>query len=137
MCVRVTSSIANTTPPRGVLKAAARPAAAPVMIILRLEILGHQEGSQLLIVRNTEPAIWMVGPSLPTAAPPKTIIILEAILISIMRRLNNLLSLSPYLGVASSTAAITCGMPLPRAKGAYLCTSHQAIIKQTGITTNN
>ena len=113
MCVFESSSTANTIPPRGVLKAAASPAAAPVMIMFFLEIFGHQWGRYSLTFRKTEPAIWIVGPSLPIAPPPIIKAKLDKTLNTIIFILNKCRILVCSFGFAISTAAITCGIPLP------------------------
>src|SRR5579863_655300 len=102
-------------PPNGVLNAAANPAAAPVMIIFFFETLGHQAGSHWFIFQNTDPAIWMVGPSRPIIPPPKTMTRLDRILIKITRIPNSRFTLLIDRGVLNSMAAITWGMPLPLA----------------------
>jgi hypothetical protein len=79
----------------------------------------------------------MVGPSRPITPPPNTITRLEQIFTTTMRRFSKGATLSICLGVASSTAVITCGMPLPLAKGANFTTIHQATIKQTGVMMSN
>src|SRR5581483_2512412 len=104
------------------------------MIIFRLDILGHQAGSHSLILRKIDPATCMVGPSLPMIPPPRAMIRLEMIFTTTIVRFSSLLTLSLYLGVASSMAAITWGIPLPLAKGAHWRTTHQAVRKHSGVT---
>ena len=63
----IISSIANITPPIGVLKVAAIPAPAPAATrVIRCQ-------AAILItwptVEPNEAPIWMIGPSRPTAAP--------------------------------------------------------------------
>src|SRR5688500_12290257 len=109
ICVLASSSIANTTPPNGVLNAAARPAAAPVRIKRCLHNLGHDAGIHLLTVANTDAAIWIVGPSLPIAPPPATINKLETIFVIATRMLSSFLILLSSFGLDNSIAAITWG----------------------------
>ena len=63
----IISSMANITPPIGVLKVAAMPAPAPAATsVMRCH------GAMLMICPSVEPIaepIWMIGPSRPTAAP--------------------------------------------------------------------
>ncbi len=63
----IISSIANITPPIGVLKVAAMPAPAPAATsVMRCH------GAIRMIWPRDEPSdapIWMMGPSRPTAAP--------------------------------------------------------------------
>ena len=63
----IISSIANITPPIGVLKVAAMPAPAPAATsVMRCH------GAMRTICPSVEPSaepIWMIGPSRPTAAP--------------------------------------------------------------------
>ena len=61
------SSIANITPPIGVLKVAAMPAPAPAATSVM-----RWPGVIAMICPNVEPIaepIWMIGPSRPTAEP--------------------------------------------------------------------
>ena len=132
----MSSSIANTIPPKGVLKAAASPAAAPVTYMFRLEIFGYQSGSMSFTFLKMDAEIWMVGPSRPTAPPPNTITTLDAIFTRRIRNPSKPLILSVWLPFVCSMAATTCGMPLPAAKGAHFTTIHQAAKKQTGLTMN-
>ena len=61
------SSMANITPPIGVLKVAAMPAPAPAATsVMRCQ------GAMVMNWPSEEPSeapIWMIGPSRPTAAP--------------------------------------------------------------------
>ena len=63
----IISSMANMTPPIGVLKVAAMPAPAPAATsVMRCH------GAMCTIWPSVEPIaepIWMIGPSRPTAAP--------------------------------------------------------------------
>ena len=63
----IISSMANITPPIGVLKVAAMPAPAPAATsVMRCQ------GAIRMICPSEEPSeapIWMIGPSRPTAAP--------------------------------------------------------------------
>ena len=63
----IISSMANITPPIGVLKVAAMPAPAPAATsVMRCH------GAMWMICPSVEPSaapIWMIGPSRPTAAP--------------------------------------------------------------------
>jgi hypothetical protein len=63
----IISSMANITPPIGVLNVAAMPAPAPaVTSVMRCH------GATVMICPSEEPIaapIWMIGPSRPTAAP--------------------------------------------------------------------
>ena len=74
----------------------------------------------------------MVGPSRPTAPPPITKTTDEIILNTIIFKLKRLLIFLCSLGFANSTAAITCGIPLPLALGANSFTNHQDITKPIG-----
>lgn len=57
MWIFASSSMANTTPPNGVLNAAASPAAAPVKMKLCFESFGQDLGVHLFTIRKMEPAI--------------------------------------------------------------------------------
>ena len=62
--------MANTIPPKGVLNAAARPAAAPVMIIFLLATFGHQTGKTwftFLKYRSSNLYGWPFPPYGPAA----------------------------------------------------------------------
>ena len=63
----IISSVANSTPPIGVLKVAAMPAPAPAATkMMRCPI--DMRITCPSVEPNAEP-IWMIGPSRPTAAP--------------------------------------------------------------------
>ena len=74
----------------------------------------------------------MVGPSRPTAPPPITKAKLERILNTIILMLRRCRIFVCSFGFASSTAAITCGIPLPFEYGANSFTSHQDNTKPIG-----
>ena len=65
------SSMANITPPSGVLKAAAIPAAPPAIIKDASEILAA-EGNQRFAFLMIPAAICTEGPSRPRDRPPKS-----------------------------------------------------------------
>ena len=63
----IINSMANITPPMGVLKVAAMPAPAPAAT----SVIRCQGSMRMIwpIVEPSEAPIWMIGPSRPTAAP--------------------------------------------------------------------
>ena len=85
--------MANTIPPKGVLNAAAKPAAAPVTIMFLFDIFGYHSGSRSFIFLNIDAEICIVGPSLPIIPPPKTTNKLDSIFMNTTRRLNSELTL--------------------------------------------
>jgi hypothetical protein len=133
MWVRVSSSMAKTIPPSGVLKAALRPAAPPVIIITLRLTLGQNGGRSLCTVRYTLPAICKVGPSRPMAPPPTAMARLLANFTRMIRTLRKrqLPSLRSS-SLLTSTAAISCGMPLPPAIGLKNRTRNQLATKASG-----
>ena len=111
---RHNSSIANITPPSGVLKAAAMPAAPPA-ISRPCSLIVWRSGSQRRALCSTPAAICTEGPSRPRDSPAKspavvsTTLPMASFIDTKCERLSR--------GVVSSSAAITCGMPEPPAPG--------------------
>ena len=102
---RLISSIPNTMPAKGVLKAAATPALAPAR-----SRPGWRRGDNLPIANMTDAPTCTVGPSRPIEAPLKSPISSRAILPAATR---NETRRSRAASPCSCLAAITCGMPLP------------------------
>ena len=110
------SSMAKTTPAMGALKAAARPAAAPLDMRKFRALKGRRARSPNAC--PTEAPICTEGPSLPMVRPPP----------SVSRPPMNLPGSTRRHGTRSRPAscAETCGMPLPEMSGANFVQSPAA-----------
>ena len=111
---RVSSSIANITPPSGVLNAAAMPAAPPA-IISPCSDTCERSGSQRRAWCITPAAICTDGPSRPRERPASS----PQLDNSIFEKLSLSETYRPRCSRLTSgdSAAITCGMPEPAAPG--------------------
>ena len=109
---RDSSSIANITPPSGVLKAAAMPAAPPATS-RPCSLTEPRSGSQRRALCSTPAAICTDGPSRPSDRPPSRPVAVRKILPMLRRSDTNMLRWVWRTSV--SIAAITCWMPDPAA----------------------
>ncbi len=108
--LRPSSSTAKAIPARGVLNAAAIPAAPPASIrssTRMIRALGRKRWKKCMI----EAATCTDGPSRPAEKPPVSASAPRPILPKAIRSETSLSTLFPCL--ASFVAAITWGMPLP------------------------
>jgi hypothetical protein len=108
--LRDSSSMANMTPPKGVLKAAAIPAAPPA-IIRPCSDTCDLSGNQRRAWCMTPAAICTDGPSRPSDKPANKPQVDSAILAKVSLSDTNRLRLVG--DTLPSSAAITCGMPEP------------------------
>ena len=127
---RESFSSANITPPSGVLKAAAMPAAAPATIRSWPSMRAAGD-SQRRTDSITPAPICTVGPSRPadspaSIAPPSSAAFLMASGSETSARRRSGARLS-------SSATITCGMPEPAAPGAKRRVSHTSSAVSTGV----
>ena len=122
--------MANITPPKGVLKAAAMPAAPPAIIKPWSEIWDRW-GNQRLAWCITPAAIWTDGPSRPSESPASMPQLVSSILATVSRIDTN--RLRSALETSGVNAAITCGMPDPAAPGANRRVSHTMAAVEAGI----
>ncbi len=109
---RASSSMANTTPANGVLKAAAIPAAPPATN-RPCTFMRRRSGTRRRACSMTPAAICTDGPSRPSDNPPSRPPVVRAIFARLRRRETN----SPRVPGPESSAAMTWGMPEPAAPG--------------------
>lgn len=126
----LSSSMANTTPASGVLKAAAIPAAPPAMIRPEPAFLACKPRRRPNVYISAAPTCT-VGPSRPTEAPQRSaraVINIFAAAIGkaravLRKRLDGLCKV-----------AITCGIPLPLAPLSQPCVAQASRAKPAGVT---
>src|SRR5665213_749268 len=131
------SSRAKVMPARGVLKAAAIPAALPATKKALKSIAPKYLWDCLANQLKTDEAIWTVGPSLPIEAPPRMPTVVERTLKkAVFNDTNGLNRVSVFPGLDFSIALRTCGMPLPFASGANPTTNQVEATKRMGVDIN-
>ncbi|MNT40243.1 hypothetical protein D3C72_1765460 [compost metagenome] len=128
--------MANTTPASGVLNAAASPPAAPAAI----RALGWKPMRKRSFSWHQRPHASMAaaptctdGPSRPTDAPASNASVVSNTFHIDCRNDTSAVCAGPLGG--SVNAAITCGMPLPRACGAKRIVSQRSAARPNGSIT--
>ena len=110
------------------LNAAATPAAPPAITTVPRSATRVMRWLMFI----TAAASCTVGPSRPTLAPHSTAPIVSNTLATTVRT-----EISPVTAPAgSSRAAITCGMPEPRASGTQRRVTHTSAMKPSGVVTS-
>src|SRR5579871_1489055 len=127
------SSMAKTMPPKGVLKAAANPAAAPATIQADSSVGMRDLRKRRLTARKMDAEIWMVGPSRPRTAPPNPAKSEPAIFTATPLRERSRSTQGRVFSSIRSLAASTWGLPLPEASGARKATRAQEAKRQKGV----
>ncbi len=108
------SSMANTTPASGALKAAAMPAAPPATSSAR-SLMTEPGRSQRRASCMTPAATCTEGPSRPADRPPSRLSEPRTIFANVSR--SDTKRCRESLGSSGSSAVITWGMPEPEAPG--------------------
>ena len=118
--VLCSSSRVNTTPARGALKAAARPAPAP-QVIRSLSSVRSRPLSLEKPFPTMAPS-WMLGPSRPSESPPPT---------AIIPPMNfAIITLSQFAFIFPSSSPFTWGIPLPVHRGSLVTINETHTVKK-------
>ena len=128
--LRDSSSMANTTPASGALKAAAMPAAPPATSRPWL-VMAERGPSQRRASCITPAATCTDGPSRPIDSPARKPAAPSTIFAKVRR--SETKRRRSVLSTAASSAAITCGMPEPAAPGAKRRVAQTMAAVQAGV----
>ncbi len=126
------SSIPNTMPARGVLKAAATPAAPPALIRARCLVTSVSPANRPTVCIMEAPTCT-VGPSRPMDAPESRPRQVKNILARAIRRAR---TLSTIVMSCRCIQAMACGMPLPCAPRNHVRVSQVESASPSGVTSS-